>query len=156
MNFKATVYEVPLDTSSDKYKYCLNEIKLAYRNSDALRYVNAEEWYFLNCFENISKKLKHIPLTATTQFGDVYGPRAEHTVFFGGGKHIIQLLKEPDNARGRSRVFVSYLPTSMHKKLFKPEYLKEIAKEYKLKKVDKKTRDAIRESLTLDELLARI
>jgi len=159
MKFKPKVYEIPIDVFSEKYSRCQVFIDENKAKNPIYRQLTPDMLYISECFTDLSDKIfdetKKFRNCKKFKIGDVYDDRAEHIYSFGDDNHSVQILKDFDEKTLKPELFITYMPRSTFRWLFKPDYFKEILTQYRAEIPDKHDRDNIIESLTIEKILNR-
>lgn len=159
MKFKPKVYEIPINVFSEKYSRCKVFIDVNKDKNPIYRQLSPDMLYISECFMDLSDKIfdesKKFRNCKKIKIGDLYDVKAEHIYYFGDDNHSVQILKDFDEKAGKPELFITYMPRSAFRRLFKPDYFKEILVEYHAEIPDKYNRDNIITSLSLDKILAR-
>jgi len=163
MKFKPQVFNIPIDISSEKYAQCIAFIDEHKNKIALLRRASPEKLYIDECFMEISdiifNEMKYFRNCKKFKIGDIYDERAEHIYSLGNDNHSVYILKntkkDTNIITGKPELFITYIPRSISRWLFKPDYFKKILTDYHAETADKCDRDIIRDSLTLDKMLAR-
>jgi hypothetical protein len=154
MKYTPTIYEIPLDISSNRYAQCVDFIEANKSKNVVYRHVKPRQLYFVRVFEEISDKIQNFPNCVGTLVGSAEDLVAQHTYLLRDDAYAVQIFKEFDNHSKESSLILSYIPLSRKRFVIKPHDFKKILKEFRAKKV-RHYGNTIDRSQTLYELLTR-